>query len=432
MAAHALQSTCASPIAILASPSGDMHFFTSEALKIWADMKASLRSILPPSPSAAGASQVSCLDGFDIHQWAAYAKKKSSIATNICRLNGALKLQRSQVKSDNDVCPPAQDDIFTTTDPWLNAKMPPPLASLDVEADLWSGWGQKLCEPDSNLQAASTIALFESALTPVGNLKTNDTSATAGGPLEDGVNASLSVEDGAGKRKCNRDDEQATFGKTIVADKLHDTMIREALESTSVTYLPDDEDPKPCAGLCEPCDVNPVSASLEAGSVIHDIPTLNVKYDEANAPSAEHSADHASHRQPYIEDIPGKSWDQKKLLKLWNKIPDEEAADKVGYWLKDRYANKFGSPTKNMDKAVAALSDIELNAVMNYCRTLDTNLLEIPFYQVVNPAEHESCATDELHKPCPIRIVKDPQSTCTVKLAGVTKRGMAQPSHKRR
>ena len=43
-----------------------------------------------------------------------------------------------------------------------------------------------------------------------------------------------------------------------------------------------------------------------------------------------------------------------------------------------------------MDKAVAALSDIELNALLAYCNGLDVAILDIPYYQVVNPVIQES------------------------------------------
>ena len=119
---------------------------------------------------------------------------------------------------------------------------------------------------------------------------------------------------------------------------------------------------------------------------------------------------------------------------MWNKILDEAAADKVGYWIKDRYFHNFGIRIKNMDKAVPALSDIELNALLQYCQSLDRSLLEIPFYEVFNPVLQECDVPEDSHQPWP-RQSKDPKSNdvCQgVKLAGLTKRGMAQPSNKRR
>ena len=131
-------------------------------------------------------------------------------------------------------------------------------------------------------------------------------------------------------------------------------------------------------------------------------------------------------------DIPSKSWDHAKLFKLWNKIHDEAAVNKVGCWIKDRYFHKFGVHIKNMDKSVSALSDIELNALMMYCQSLDASLLEIPFYIVENPVLQECESTDDspICFPC---SPKDPEKRNPfqgVKLAGVTKRGMAQPARR--
>ena len=81
-------------------------------------------------------------------------------------------------------------------------------------------------------------------------------------------------------------------------------------------------------------------------------------------------------------DIPSKSGDHKKLHSLWSKIRDEDAASKVGNWIKDRYFHKFGVHIKNMDKAIPALSDIELNGLLTFCRALDYSVLEVPYYQV--------------------------------------------------
>ena len=97
-------------------------------------------------------------------------------------------------------------------------------------------------------------------------------------------------------------------------------------------------------------------------------------------------------------DIPSKSWDHQKVFKLWNKINGEAASDKVNCWIKDRYFHKFGVHIKTLDKAVASLSNIELNALMMYCQCVDARLLEIPFYNVVNLVSQECKAFDDSPK----------------------------------
>ena len=58
---------------------------------------------------------------------------------------------------------------------------------------------------------------------------------------------------------------------------------------------------------------------------------------------------------------------------------NNEASDLIGPWLKDRCSQKHGiSNVKNMDKCMAALSDIELNALMTFCKTADAKFRDTP------------------------------------------------------
>ena len=87
-----------------------------------------------------------------------------------------------------------------------------------------------------------------------------------------------------------------------------------------------------------------------------------------------------------------------------------------------------------MDKSVAALSNIELNALLLFCQCLDTTLLDIPYYHIVNPVLQDCEAPDDSHKsmPCSAKDLECVHFSRGVKLAGLTKRGMSQPARRRR
>ena len=115
-------------------------------------------------------------------------------------------------------------------------------------------------------------------------------------------------------------------------------------------------------------------------------------------------------------------------------MANNEASDLIGPWLKDRYSHKHGVPNvKNMDKCMAALSDIELNALMTFCKTADAKFLDIPIYEVQLPVDEDSetvCENMENFSgsapPLGSRS-KSETKTISTKLAGISKRGMAQP-----
>lgn len=88
------------------------------------------------------------VDGYTASQWAAYAKKKASIATQACRQNGRLKAllaDRLRVIEDApSACSQGKDDIVHRADPWANAK---PLVSArspqhqhDGCIHVWANW----------------------------------------------------------------------------------------------------------------------------------------------------------------------------------------------------------------------------------------------------------------------------------------------------
>ena len=102
-----------SAIAVLSSASGDMQFFTIEAVKVWAEMEASLRPILPATPSPllgpVGSDELT-VEGHPIKHWVQHAKKKSAIASAICKQNGELKARLAKL----DCC---ATDPFSHFDP---------------------------------------------------------------------------------------------------------------------------------------------------------------------------------------------------------------------------------------------------------------------------------------------------------------------------
>ena len=91
-------------IASLATHSGQLHIFTEKALEIVIDRI--------PLDRTDGK-----LEGYDIFQWAAFAKKKSSIASSICRELGSLKASRSASALVQD----CNLDPLCRSDPWAGA-----------------------------------------------------------------------------------------------------------------------------------------------------------------------------------------------------------------------------------------------------------------------------------------------------------------------
>ena len=77
------------------------------------------------------------LQGFTIEEWANHARKKSSLASRICKQNGELK---AQVASYADSCPKKEEDPVNKLDPWASATFRHnkdiPVAGVDA----WSKW----------------------------------------------------------------------------------------------------------------------------------------------------------------------------------------------------------------------------------------------------------------------------------------------------
>jgi len=91
-------------IASFASRGVLLHLFTQQALETVLDKNSVMRD-------------EDKLDGFDIHEWAAFAKKKSSIASSICKELGRLKASQSATVDARyrDL------DPLCVADPWAGA-----------------------------------------------------------------------------------------------------------------------------------------------------------------------------------------------------------------------------------------------------------------------------------------------------------------------
>ena len=74
-------------------------------------------------------------EGFTIDEWAVYAKKKSSLASRICKQNVELKAKLAS----GDICA-GQFDSFNTVDPWAGAAFHCENKDPDDCADVWSQW----------------------------------------------------------------------------------------------------------------------------------------------------------------------------------------------------------------------------------------------------------------------------------------------------
>ena len=122
----------------LHSQNGVLAIYDSEALvRVASSLKCSRPANHVPE----------LVDGFTIHEWAAFGRLKSSIASRTCRENGALKKQVADLTSSSD-------PLFES-DPWLDMKK-----NVDREAaasdsfDSWSTWQLKKALPLSNVTRA--------------------------------------------------------------------------------------------------------------------------------------------------------------------------------------------------------------------------------------------------------------------------------------
>ena len=132
------------PLAVLTSFSGVMHIYSEAAFKLFLESEINLKisqalhcqatstsaplviahDTMAPSDELQNDAIPERLEGFTLQQWAEHAKKKSAIATAVCRRNGELK-QRVEMLQGSPLSAPSvlQVDPLCAVDPWLNAKI---------------------------------------------------------------------------------------------------------------------------------------------------------------------------------------------------------------------------------------------------------------------------------------------------------------------
>lgn len=102
-----------------------MHFYSQEALRVWCDLEIALHVQLKAVPCATPLATATeeTHEGYSTSEWVQYAKKKSQIASAMCRLNGELKAKLAQISSCISVAAKTtEDNPITHSDPLLNAQ----------------------------------------------------------------------------------------------------------------------------------------------------------------------------------------------------------------------------------------------------------------------------------------------------------------------
>ena len=142
-------------------------------------------------------------------------------------------------------------------------------------------------------------------------------------------------------------------------------------------------------------------------------------------------------------DVPGKSWDLALFTKL-SRALDEDESTQVCLWLKARYLAKEGKSTMNLGKAAMALSNIEVQAALQYCRSHEPRVLDISVYTVHLPDNECECESQTKitdgeynedqhhHKMLGVSAPSGLNDHKVMKIAGISKRGMAQPRKSKR
>ena len=119
----------ASPLAVLSLAWGQLHILTDSALQLVLQTEiAHNPTDSVDKPTAIGDR----MDGHTAQEWAAYARKKSAIASSVCRLNGVLRRRLAAELPD-------REDAMQAQDPWLNANFVP-TPPADDAGDQWSAW----------------------------------------------------------------------------------------------------------------------------------------------------------------------------------------------------------------------------------------------------------------------------------------------------
>ena len=161
-------------LATFTTRAGTLHIFSENALL------AVLNSISIDEKTKTATHEVEALskvkleelvtthDGYDIIEWANYAKKKAHIASSTCREVGKMKsLLRQRHAGGSDA--PCDNDPLVKLDPWADAANSMSFEckadDLSVETDAWSEW-KPLDEPQrqpAENRASDVASLKETA-----------------------------------------------------------------------------------------------------------------------------------------------------------------------------------------------------------------------------------------------------------------------------
>ena len=97
-------------------------------------VKTSMAPALDDRPVVARLCDATNYEGFTILEWADYAKRKSRIASSVCKCNGELKATLAKLLAD-------VSDNLGCYDPWAGASLPVlPVEPVDASVDAWSEW----------------------------------------------------------------------------------------------------------------------------------------------------------------------------------------------------------------------------------------------------------------------------------------------------
>jgi hypothetical protein len=147
-------------LAVLKGTCGDWHFYDYGAIQVVATAIAVACSADQPTQKSFSGSpdnpdqSAELFEGFSVEQWASYGKRKSHIASAVCKENGRLKAEldalrwRGDSMSDYEAAPtidrnvPSRlqthaDDVYIT-DPWREAAQRTGQNILSVDRDVGS------------------------------------------------------------------------------------------------------------------------------------------------------------------------------------------------------------------------------------------------------------------------------------------------------
>ena len=120
------------------------------------DAMASLAEICTKNRFECGDQRGALVDGFDVHEWAAYAKKKAQIASVICKERGRLKAILSASNTNRNVFATERNDVDKVFDPWAAACSTPPTfcaSPISRAGDAWSSWRKKVKPHKADIEA---------------------------------------------------------------------------------------------------------------------------------------------------------------------------------------------------------------------------------------------------------------------------------------